>query len=126
MFIYFLTIDKVKLGVIPTKQELLLVRDNICKVGDLVPIYPYQVSCFENKYKGKQHGYYLHYHCLLKSKKVYISYMLVAQTGYSVKLVKMKTSLDVAITAGYIQKLKIDYCDVEKVSKNFTNPEVLS
>lgn len=124
MFIYFLTIDKVKLDGSPTKRTLLDVRDAICRVGDLKIFNPYQVFCFESKFKGKLHGYYLHYHCLLRSSKSFISYLLLAQPGYSIKLIKLITSIDVANTAGYIQKLKIDFCDLEEITKTLQKPEV--
>ncbi len=126
-YIYFLTIDKVKLDGPPTKLELLGVCKAICRVGDLQPLLTYEVYCFEIKYKGKAHGEYLHYHCLLKSLKPFISYLLIYQKGYAVKLVKLKSHLDVAVTAGYIQKLKIDECDVEKFrdySINCSNPDL--
>ncbi len=111
-YIYFLTIDKVLLGQPPTKEDILQVCCDICRVADLQPISPYEVFCFESKDKGKVHGNYLHYHALLRSTKRFIGYQLIAQKGWSVKLIKMKTHIDVAVTAGYIQKLKIDRCDI--------------
>ncbi len=116
-YIYFLTIDKVKLSGKPKKKELISLRNQICTNSYLQPFKPYQVHCFEFKDKGINHGRYLHYHCLLRSKRSYIPYKEVKVNDYSVKLIKMKTSIDVAMTAGYIQKLKKDACDLEKIQK---------
>ncbi len=113
-FYYFLTIDKVKLGVPPLKQDLITIRNDICTANGLRPLYPYQVQCFEYKDKGAKHGRYLHYHCILSSDDYYIDYKKIRVLNWSLKLERLRTSTDVAITAGYIQKLKIDKCD-EKI-----------
>ncbi len=110
-FYYFLTIDKVKLGVPPLKQDLLTIRNDICTSNGLNVIHPYQVHCFEYKDKGIKHGRYLHYHCILVSSHYFIDYKKIKVKNWSLKLERLRTSTDVAITAGYIQKLKIDSCD---------------
>ncbi len=104
-FYYFLTIDKVKLGVPPLKQDLITIRNDICTANNLAPIHPYQVQCFEYKDKGKQHGRYLHYHCILVSDSHFIDYGLIKKPNWSLKLERLRTSTDVAITAGYIHNL---------------------
>ncbi len=107
-FYYFLTIDKVKLGVPPLKQDLLRIRNDICTANNLEVISPYQVQCFEYKDKGKEHGRYLHYHCILVSSSPFIDYKKIRVSNWSLKLERLRTSTDVAITSGYIQKFKID------------------
>ncbi len=111
MHIYFLTIDKVLLGVSPLKEDLLLIRADIQRKFGLLTIYPYPVDCFEHKDKGAKHGIYLHYHCLLQTEKSFIKYTDTKVKGWSIKLEKCHTSQDVARCAGYIMKLKIDSCD---------------
>ncbi len=111
-FFYFLTIDKVKLGVPPLKQDLLTIRNDICSANNLSVIHPYQVQCFEYKDKGKVHGRYLHYHCMLYSSDYYIDYKKIRVPNWSLKLERLRTSTDVAITSGYIMKLKKDHCDI--------------
>ncbi len=96
-FIYFLTIDKVTLDGAPTKKQLLKIRNEICKKAELQTIQPYQVQCFEYKDKGIKAGRYLHYHCLLSSKKTFIPYALISVKGYSLKLIKMKTFFDLFV-----------------------------
>ncbi len=107
-YIYFLTIDKVNMKLSkPTKKSLLQVRNKVCQQGNLQPLKPYQMHCFE--YKSNKR---LHYHCLLTSTYSFIKYTKVKVTNYSIKLIKLKTPLDIARTAGYISKLKIDKCDI--------------
>lgn len=103
-YIYFLTIDKVLLGVPPLKQDLITVRNDICTKFNLDVIRPYQVQSFEFKDKGRLHGKYLHYHCLLESSAKYIKYSDIKFKGWSIKLEKLNTFLDVVRTAGYIYK----------------------
>jgi len=110
MYIYFLTIDKVLLDRAPTKDEIFAVRDKLMLDTGLIELRPYKCECFEIKYKGRKHGMYLHYHALLASYNSYIPYTSLRALGWSIKLIKLKTNMDVANTAAYINKLKISYC----------------
>ncbi len=114
-YIYFLTIDRVKLGKPPSKRDIFEIRNSICRDAELKPLTPYPVHCFEWKNKGTKNGRYLHYHTLLSSIKSFIPYKLIKRSGWSLKLEKMKSYMDVARTAGYINKLKKDYCDLDKL-----------
>ncbi len=116
-YTYFLTIDKVKLSGKPSKKELKQIRNDICTNSQLWPSKPYQVHCFEYKSKGKKEGKYLHYHCLLLSNRFFIPFKEVHRKGWSNVLKKLKTPMDVINTAGYIQKLKKDLCDIEHIEK---------
>ncbi len=117
MYTFFLTIDKVKLDGKPTKMELINVRNDICIKSQLMPSQPYQVHCFEYKDKGKKHERYLHYHTLLLSNRSFIPFKELKHKGYSIKLKKLITCKDILNTAGYINKLKKDLCDIEHIEK---------
>ncbi len=112
MYHYFLTIDKVKLGVPPLRQDLLRIRNDLCSMHGLAVISPYQVQSFELKSKGKAHGNYLHYHCILQSDNNFIDYKKVRVPNWSLKLERLRSHRDIALTAGYIQKLKKDAVDI--------------
>ncbi len=125
MYTYFLTIDKVKLGKgKSTKLELIKVRNDICAHSKLWVPQPYVVHCFEKKHKGKKEGYYLHYHVLLVTDRAFIPFKEVHRDGYSIVLKKLKTMLDVVRTAGYINKLKVDKCDIEHID-NFLKKKLI-
>ncbi len=117
MYTYFLTIDKVNLSGKPTKKELIEIRNDICITSQLTPSTPYQVHCFEYKNKGKKHGQYLHYYTLLLSNRSFIPFKEVHRKGYSNVLKKLNTCKDILNTAGYINKLKKDLCDIEHIEK---------
>ncbi len=112
-YIYFLTVDKCTKDAHPSKTQLLEVSSIIRNRLDMSTISPYPVQCFEYKYT-KKYGKRLHLHQLLKSNRGYIPYKDSNVKGWSVKLEKLKTCMDVARTAGYIQKLKVDKCDIDE------------
>ena len=107
MHIYFLTIDKVILGVPPLAEDILRIKADIQSKFKLISIHPYPVYCFELKDKGAMHGEYLHYYCLLQSESSFINYTDTKVKGWSINLQKCHTSADVARIAGYIQKTLI-------------------
>ncbi len=112
MYFYFLTIDKVRLSGAPTKQELLLICKEICIDFNLTQVSPYPLCCFEWKNKGRKHGKYLHYHCMLQSSDKYINYYNIKKSGYSLKLEKLFYQIDIVRVAGYMVKLKVDRCNL--------------
>ncbi len=112
MYYFFLTIDKVKLGLAPNKAEIMDIFSKIVQRCDLHPLLPHPINAFEYKYKGGKCGHWLHYHCIVISENWFIPYKNVKVQNWSVKLEKLKSVHDVARVAAYIQKLKVDYCDL--------------
>lgn len=111
MYYYFFTLDKVRLNGAPTKEELTEVyRDLYIRTG-LKSIRPIPVRCYESKAKGLIN--YLHYHELVVSHNCFIRYTSLKRKGYSVKLERLKTSIDVVRVAGYICKQKTDNVDIK-------------
>ncbi len=107
-YIYFITLDRCSnLKKKTTVGELLEMRRVIIKRINVNLIHPYQVHCFEWKLDAKN-GKRLHYHFECCSTRSFIPYTDVRVKGWSNKILKLKTLYDVANTAGYIQKLKID------------------
>ncbi len=114
---YSFTIDKCTTKNDTTKEELLEVTMNLCNTFHLYHNKIYKVHAFELKKPTERFPLgRLHYHALLHSftysYKNKLIYTQMKKKGYSIKINLLIKPYDIAIWSGYIQKNKIDKCDI--------------
>lgn len=101
---YFITIDKASGKVLPNEEEYFVVLDKVYKKYRMMNIPPYKVQAFEFKSKGKLTKW-IHLHVLAYSNTLFSEPKLkIKIKGYSIKIKLLVEPMDIACTAGYIQK----------------------
>lgn len=104
-YFYFLTIDRAELSRHPTKEDYSDIYRYLLDKFECNEIYP-KVECYEYKSKGETDKW-IHFHSIIYTKK-FQRYNDWRFKNYSIKLKNLRSNLDIARTAGYIQKKMID------------------
>lgn len=120
---YSMTIDKCRTsGDYPTKVEYEVVFNYLLNTHALA-LTSWPVRCYELKVKlNAGIKDWLHFHACVWGR-TYLDYKDVKAEGYSIKIELLKTSYDIINWCGYVNKDKIDRCDLtikpmEKVVKS--------
>ncbi len=114
---YSWTIDKATTNKDTTKEELLNITIDLMNKHHLHHNKYYKVQAFELKKPTKKYPKgRLHYHALLHSYTYSynnkLQYTDIKKKGYSIKINLLFKPQDIADWSGYVQKDKIDKCDI--------------
>ncbi len=102
---YACTIARCRIDKSPTKSDIVMIRNRFYEDFSANET-SFPVSCYELKKNG-----WLHYHSTIFAP--YIDWKKVVYKGWSIKLKMLKTPYDIVNWCGYINKHKVDACDIK-------------
>lgn len=89
----------------PTKMDIIEIRNRFYE-DFMANETTFAVNCYELKKND-----WLHYHSTILAP--YIDWKKVIYKGWSIKLKMLKTPYDIINWCGYIQKYKVDICNIK-------------